>query len=53
MWLVFPGGLWLVGMKTMLSGSAALRGARAALLHAPLCTSGSMCAKHGFLFLLC
>ena len=37
------------GMKTMLSGSAALRGARAA----PLCTSGSMFAKHGFVFLLC
>ena len=49
MWLVFPGGLWLVGMKTMLSGSAALRGARAAPSHAP----GSMFAKHGFLFLLC
>jgi len=48
MWLVFPGGLWLAGMKTMLSWSAALRGARAA----PLRTSGSMFAKHGFVFLL-
>ena len=53
MWLVFPGGLWLVGMKTMLSGSAALRGARAAPSHAPLPASGSMFAKHGFVFLLC